>query len=105
MSAKDVLAKLRDGETVPDNIEACIAIAFEVVPFAAEAAFLKYAELCKGVDADKKELTGASYIPFGDEWKREVMKLKKSDIIDMLAKALMAEAERDRYEKRNEALT
>lgn len=30
----------------------------------------------------------SDYVPFGDEWKAEVMRLKKSEIIDMLAKAL-----------------
>jgi hypothetical protein len=31
------------------------------------------------------------YIPFGDEWKKEVMKLRKADIVEMLAKALQAQ--------------
>jgi hypothetical protein len=31
------------------------------------------------------------YTPFGDEWKKEVMKLRKADIVEMLAKALQAQ--------------
>ena len=34
------------------------------------------------------------YLPFGDEWKKEVMRLKKSEIVDMLAKALRETASR-----------
>lgn len=34
----------------------------------------------------------SEYVPFGDEWKAEVMRLKKSEIIDMLAKALRENA-------------
>lgn len=33
-------------------------------------------------------------VPFGDEWKAEVMRLKKSEIIDILAKALREDASR-----------
>ena len=36
----------------------------------------------------------SEYVPFGDEWKAEVMRLKKSEIIDMLAKALRENASR-----------
>ena len=36
----------------------------------------------------------SDYVPFGDEWKAEVMRLKKSEIIDMLAKALRENASR-----------
>jgi len=31
-----------------------------------------------------------NYTPYGDEWKKEVMKLRKGDIVDMLAKSLKA---------------
>lgn len=34
----------------------------------------------------------SEYVPFGDEWKKEVMRLKKSEIVDMLAKALRENA-------------
>ena len=34
----------------------------------------------------------SEYVPFGDEWKAEVMRLKKSEIVDMLAKALREQA-------------
>ena len=36
----------------------------------------------------------SEYVPFGDEWKSEVMRLKKSEIVDMLAKALREQASR-----------
>lgn len=36
----------------------------------------------------------SEYVPFGDEWKKEVMRLKKSEIVDMLAKALRENASR-----------
>lgn len=36
----------------------------------------------------------SEYVPFGDEWKAEVMRLKKSEIVDMLAKALRENASR-----------
>lgn len=34
----------------------------------------------------------SEYIRFGDEWKREVMKMKKANIVEMLAKALAQQA-------------
>lgn len=36
----------------------------------------------------------SEYVPFGDEWKAEVMRLKKSEIVDMLAKALREQTSR-----------
>lgn len=33
-----------------------------------------------------------TYQPFGDEWKAEVMKLKKAEIVDMLAEGLQHES-------------
>lgn len=36
----------------------------------------------------------SEYVPFGDEWKKEVMRLKKSEIVDMLAKVLRETASR-----------
>ena len=29
------------------------------------------------------------YVPFGDEWKAEMMKMKKADLIDMYKKAMI----------------
>jgi hypothetical protein len=34
-----------------------------------------------------------SYVPFGPEWEKEVMKLPKKFIVEMLRKALMANQE------------
>lgn len=36
----------------------------------------------------------SEYVRFGDEWKKEVMRLKKSEIVDMLANALRKNASR-----------
>lgn len=42
----------------------------------------------------RKAKVMSEYVPFGDEWKKEVMHLKKSEIVDMLAKALRETASR-----------
>jgi hypothetical protein len=46
----------------------------------------------------------SEYIPFGDEWKAEVMRMKKSDIVAMLAKALAERAAVGRLEGERQAL-
>jgi hypothetical protein len=44
---------------------------------------------------NRKELQMSDeYVPFGDEWKKEIMCLKKSEIVDMLTKALRENASR-----------
>jgi hypothetical protein len=45
----------------------------------------------------------SEYIPFGDEWKAEVMRMKKADIVDMLAKALTERAAVGRLEGERQA--
>ena len=46
-----------------------------------------------------KKASGSSscseYVPFGDEWRAEVMKMRKADIIEMLRKSLIQNVQDD----------
>ena len=38
---------------------------------------------------DSDKMNDENYTPYGDEWKKEVMKHRKADIVDMLRKVCM----------------
>lgn len=57
-----------------------------------EISTLRVTQAAGRLPYSRKELQMSEYVPFGDEWKAEVMRLKKSEIVDMLAKALREQA-------------